>query len=126
MAAPHVLNSAHGRPTVELKIRDLAMSDCGTSAGFTLKKRERAEISPGPSNHLQAVCPLAQLSMLASSYNRDSHELLVDSGFGGGVAVGARRPRLATTTTSYRALGDEVSAPIACATRSRATGNRPD
>jgi len=44
-----------------------------------------------------------------SGYNEVSHELLADSGFGGGVAVGARRPEPATATASHRAFGDKVS-----------------
>jgi len=44
-----------------------------------------------------------------SSYNEISHELLADSGFGGGIAVGARRPGLATTTASHRPFDDKVS-----------------
>jgi hypothetical protein len=44
-----------------------------------------------------------------SGYNENSHELLADSGFGSGIAVGARRPGLATTTASHRAFDDKVS-----------------
>jgi hypothetical protein len=61
-----------------------------------------------------------QVIELDSSYNKDSHELLVDPGFDGGVAVGARRPRFATTATSHRAFGDKVSS----ATTASATGPR--
>jgi hypothetical protein len=44
-----------------------------------------------------------------SGYNENSHELLADSGFGGSIAVGARRTKLATTTASHRPFDDKVS-----------------
>jgi hypothetical protein len=44
-----------------------------------------------------------------SGYNEISHELLADSGIGGGIAVGARRPELAKPRPSYGAVGYEVS-----------------
>jgi hypothetical protein len=52
------------------------------------------------------VRPLAKFRQ---QYNENLHELLADSGFGGGIAVGARRPELAATTVSHRAFGHEVS-----------------
>ena len=55
-----------------------------------------------PVLHLKTV-------ILANSYNEASHELLVDPGVSGGVAVGARRPRLTAIAASYGAFGNEVS-----------------
>jgi hypothetical protein len=53
-----------------------------------------------------------------SGYNENSHELLADSGFGSGIAVGARRPGLATTTASHRAFHDKVSSSSIAASNS--------
>jgi hypothetical protein len=50
-----------------------------------------------------------KVSVRGSSYNQNSNELLVDPSFGGGIALGVCRPRLAATATSHRAVGDEVS-----------------
>lgn len=44
-----------------------------------------------------------------SGYNEISHELLADFGIGGSIAVGARRPELATTAASHRSVDYEVS-----------------
>lgn len=46
----------------------------------------------------------------ASSYNKASHELLVDPGFGGSTALGTCCPKFVTTATSKCTLYDEVSA----------------
>jgi hypothetical protein len=54
----------------------------------------------------------------ASGYNENSHELLADSGIGGGIAVVARRPGLATTTASHRAFDDKVSSSTIVASNS--------
>jgi len=55
------------------------------------------------------------------SYNKTLNEILVDSGFGGGVAVGARSPGHVTTATSYRALGDQVSSTASRSTSGNGT-----
>lgn len=61
------------------------------------------------------VSPAALLATpdpgFGNSYNKAPNEILADSGFGGGAAVGAGRPGHATTT-SHRAFGDQVSSAL--------------
>jgi len=60
----------------------------------------------------------SQGEAFASSYNKAPNEILLDSGFGGGIAVGAGRPRRFATATSHRALGDQVSSTVSHSTSS--------
>jgi hypothetical protein len=83
----------------------------------------KSTVNPFTREHLFRNNFAEFLGTLASSYNEVSNENLVDPGFDGGFVLGAGRPELDTTATSYRAIGDEVpSAAIRSNTR---VGNQP-